>query len=121
MSTQRELKFRVWDNVDYMSKPFTLQSMNNAERTEFTSDCVVMQYTGLRDRNGREIYEGDVVQEVYEESECGPAAAFATPVVFMDGAFCLDDGEPLFELQEDKDHDWQVIGNIHENPELVAR
>ncbi len=54
-------KFRVWDNVDYMSKPFDLQGLQN-KTVQFTSDCVVMQYTGLKDKAGKEIYEGDMVK-----------------------------------------------------------
>jgi uncharacterized phage protein (TIGR01671 family) len=56
----RELKFRVWDNIDYMSSPFTLQDLQE-KKIQFTPECVVMQFTGLRDSKGVEIYEGDIV------------------------------------------------------------
>ena len=57
---QREIKFRVWDNVDYMSTPFTLHDLQ-MRKVMFTQDCILMQFTGLLDKNGKEIYEGDVV------------------------------------------------------------
>lgn len=48
----REIKFRVWDNVDCMSGPITLQDLQDG-RIQFTSDCPIMQFTGLHDKNGK--------------------------------------------------------------------
>lgn len=45
----REIKFRAWDNDDYMSSPFTLQDIQ-AGRIEWTEDVKIMQYTGLKDK-----------------------------------------------------------------------
>lgn len=57
----REIKFRVWDNIDYMSQPFTLNDVMLG-KIAFTEDCPVMQYTGLKDWKGKEIYEGDICE-----------------------------------------------------------
>lgn len=116
---QREIKFRVWDNVDHMSKPFTLHGLMGSDRTEFTSDCVVMQFTSLRDKNGKEIYEGDVFDSgVKRGSDVSPIlysvkwnedeAAFGMDQL---GPFCLTGGIDLAKVV--------VIGNIYENPELL--
>lgn len=112
---QRELKFRVWDNVDYMSKPFTLHSLMNADRIEFTSDCKVMQYTGLKDKNGKEVYEGDI-------TECSLHGR--TIVEMRGGQFGIVGGDPKgFRSGEAFNyypHNHTVIGNIYENPELLS-
>lgn len=57
----RIIKFRVWDKVDYMSTPFTIQDVQSGA-LGFTKDCPIMQYTGINDVNGKEIYEGDLVK-----------------------------------------------------------
>jgi hypothetical protein len=58
----REIKFRAWDNVGYMSPPFTLQNLQE-KKIQFTSDCPIMQFTGAVDKNGKEIYEWDIDKE----------------------------------------------------------
>lgn len=55
-----ELKFKVWDNVDYMSQPFTLYDLQ-AGKVQFTRDCVVRQWTWKHDKKGVCIYTGDVL------------------------------------------------------------
>lgn len=66
----RELKFRAWDNVDYMSKPFTLFNVM-LRQIEFTHDVTIMQFTSLHDKNGKEIYDGDIISrmDVYSSTK----------------------------------------------------
>lgn len=53
----RELKFRIWDGL-IMSKPFYIYDEISRDINE---NSIIMQYTGLKDKNGEEIYEGDII------------------------------------------------------------
>ena len=55
----KEIKFRVWDNVDFMSKPFTLYGLQ-AGLVQFTHDCLVMQYAGIKDKNKAILFTYDI-------------------------------------------------------------
>lgn len=70
--------------------------------------CVPEQFTGLLDKNGKEIYEGDIV------SDFGGINGI---VVFENGMFCIKwDMQNFYPLITETT---DVIGNIHENPELM--
>ena len=128
----REVKFRAWangsmwlvnglacsDNSDRMD--LVDHSIGGYERVcdyDEVDYCVLMQYVGLEDKNGKEIYEGDIVK-----TDLGNGV-----VVFDSGAFQiknLDDGEwywfnDFFSLYEGGCYLVEVIGNIYENPELL--
>jgi len=70
-----------------------------------------MQYTGLKDKNGKEIYEGDIVK----------IEGFINHVVgFEDGAFRWMNVGPYLPIAERiSERECEVIGNIYENPELL--
>ena len=109
----RYIKFRAWDNVDYMSKPFTLHELQ-AELVQIDSTCRLMQYTGLKYVNGVEIYEGDLVKK--DDDKFVKAGV----VSFIHGCWMVasKSGERYFNLH------WylseaEVIGNIHQHPELL--
>lgn len=114
----REIRFRAWDK-EYakMTIPYSLNELlcgASALHKCFQEDYVWMQYTGLKDKNGREIYEGDVVQ-TYQNKFTGPRC-----VIKYDGhGFCMA------EETDDRSMDciWyfivEVIGNVYENPELA--
>ena len=59
----RELKFRIWDkeDMDYIG----LVSVIFGNENKLLDNQVVMQYTGLNDKNGKEIYEGDIIEGGY--------------------------------------------------------
>ncbi len=90
----------------------------------------IMQYTGLKDKNGVEIYEGDVVKTRTLSDELYENEMQSYSVGFYNGTFCLMKGKQFLRQWKDGTHDWyslentesfdiEVIGNIHENPELL--
>jgi len=123
---QREIKFRVWNNVDYMSKPFTLNDVVHG-RIGFTADATVMQFTGIQDSRGKDIYEGDVVATAgLYDPETGQTET-SLCVVRYDGPSLMyvdldnDDANSVESIIGvcSQDEDAEVIGNVFENPELL--
>lgn len=115
----REVKFRVWCkegpsmlNWDYLiNEPDFVDFMKGAH-IEDAYYSRLMQYTGLKDKNGKEIYEGDVIL-VFEWNR-------KYKVVFERGMFKAS-GSTTFSLATATNGELscQVIGNIYENPELL--
>lgn len=107
----REIKFRAWHkNMNSMCQNVTTDLLNR-DYLEF------MQYTGLKDDNGIEIYEGDIIEIV------DSIRTHKCVVKFINGCFVsveIDDSDEVC-LREDIDNfPHAVIGNIYENPELLS-
>lgn len=128
---RRLIKFRIWDGdamYDSSAHPdFTLcdfADMTNPVNREWMKENEpdferyhLMQFTGLLDKNGEEIYEGDIVENHWPEKTDGIYVV----------RFSSSDFGPRFEIVNNAtgvNRWWQegsceVIGNIHENPELI--
>jgi len=91
------------------------------------SMVILRQFTGLTDKNGKEIYEGDIVQTwgEYDHGSDVPSETFeeAMPIIFNDGQWWWGDGiGNSCPLNEFDDPEYiEVIGNIHQNPELLTK
>ena len=86
----------------------------------FTVDPeTVGQYTGLKDKNGREIYEGDICgcfcnTQLFEVKYCSERCGY-----FFDDCILSGGCEPAPECLGNLENTIEVIGNIHDNPELL--
>jgi hypothetical protein len=119
----REIKFRAWDGTENRFYPWTddlfvscsgkifevdYDDIEEGTPIECFSCFEIEQFTGLHDKNGKEIYEGDIVR--------GPGFG-AVSVYFDGGRFCLYFlGDEYWNEYADK---IEIVGNIHENPELL--
>ena len=105
----KEIKFRTWDG---MRMTFNGVAFSNSGGFLFApSNQVLMQFTGLHDKNAKEIYEGDILK---------PTFGSGGIVTFSDGGFVLEEpGLGSVPASMWQPH-WKVIGNAYEHPDLIS-
>lgn len=138
----REIKFRAWDG-EKMIYPSIIGTppyesfawahdrswLHNCQEWDgdegFINNPILMQYTGLKDKNGKEIYEGDIVSMYTFDSSPVPFEV-RTSVSFHEGSFVaiIMNGEPIslrdaILVSNKAKQGLELIGNLYENPELL--
>lgn len=131
----REIKFRAWNiETREMEDNFEIDSEGVPYEVEDNGACGdpeccgsyqewivehtawrMMQYTGLRDSKGVEIYEGDIVKNIIR-NRFGPFAIEFKELFDNEQGFSLGTG---FDTKGNSGNELEVIGNIYENPELL--
>lgn len=117
----REIKFRAWDkrhnsmeicqDLYWFEENYVRQT---SDTDSMTGDWEVMQYTGLKDTNGVEIYEGDICRTTNGDVR---VVVYLAPVFGL--ATSISEQYDVEDFTTPMAHE-EVIGNIYENPELLT-
>lgn len=118
-------KYRAWDKETKTMNGMAEIYRNRNKEIELRprdGNIILMQSTGLVDKNGKEIFEGDVIAiEVDDTGTPINARVFQNSKIGVLMFHVFEDNEdvPMVELLEDNSVAFEVIGNIYENPELL--
>jgi uncharacterized phage protein (TIGR01671 family) len=122
----KEIKFRAWDiENNKMIKSYAHVSKAGQFYTAWTSndsdrEYIPMQSTGLKDKNGVEIYEGDILQDDERPVECGVVEWDYDSLIVNNAQITPEWRKTTVESGLKYRH-WIIIGNIYENPELLEK
>jgi hypothetical protein len=131
----RQLKFRIWNGTRFVTTSDAYIKTSDGSLWDYDDDHGVTfssgeklwsaagdieQFTGMKTTSGKEVYEGDILAEKHDGGE---GEANIGHVFFAAGSFMINGDGPLYDhiysLSPDILEDYEVIGNIHENPELL--
>lgn len=127
-------RFQVWNKatkevheaddiitIDFEEKQICVKTLFFGKVSYYDlDDVVLMQSTGFRDKNGKEIFEGDILNiETDEENVRVEVSWDSKHALFVFESKKYNEKEALGELFEDNSYPFKIIGNIHTNPELL--
>lgn len=125
-------KFRAWEvgSLSRMYSPSEVLAGDSCawivdedsweDEVIFNNELILMQSTGLTDKNGKEIFEGDILSiETDEENVKVEVSWDSKHALFAFESKKYNEKEPLAELFEDNSYPFKIIGNIYEDPELL--
>jgi hypothetical protein len=104
----REIKFRAWNKKNKQmvdSDCFDYFWIMNPRPELFE----IMQFTGVKDKNGKEIYEGDIIEQTFYGDDASKMILVVEDIRQLDNIRCGSSKEN------------EIIGNIYENPELIKK
>lgn len=110
----------MWFNVDSLEEIGLDDAVTNDYITVSPDEIELMQSTGLKDKNGKEIFEGDILGIETDEGILNVNIFWDDKhALFMFESEIHNEKELLAELVEDNTYPFEIIGNIYENKELL--
>nr|DAS48678.1 MAG TPA: YopX protein [Caudoviricetes sp.] len=117
------LRFRAWDKETKTMNGMAEIYRNRNQEIELRprdEDIILMQSTGLKDKNGKEIFEGDILAIETDEGILNVNIFWDSKhALFMFESKKYNEEDLLAELVEDNTYPFEIAGNIYENPELL--